>query len=277
MLRVFLVGSPRSGTTLLQRLVAAHPALTSFPESHFFYALCGDSRYRKALRLARRGHVRERLLAFLEESSKEGEEERRHRVERCRALFYGPWIELFVELLDDLAHARGARGWIEKTPLHLHYLHLMERYVPSARILHIVRSGVPVVASVRRVTGAHPEAWGGERSVEACVERWLFDMARHRKYLGAPGHHFVRYRELVERPAEVLGEVCDFLDLPFSSAMLDEATGEGIVLPGEPWKEGARERVSAAGSRTVPEEVLDPDELAYVRRRVEAVDLSIFT
>ncbi|MEQ8960988.1 MAG: sulfotransferase [Coleofasciculus sp. C2-GNP5-27] len=34
--RIFLVGCPRSGTTLLQSLLAAHPQIASFPESHFF-------------------------------------------------------------------------------------------------------------------------------------------------------------------------------------------------------------------------------------------------
>ena len=34
--RIFVVGVPRSGTTLLQSLLAGHSALTSFTESHFF-------------------------------------------------------------------------------------------------------------------------------------------------------------------------------------------------------------------------------------------------
>ena len=35
---IFLVGCPRSGTTLLQSLIAAHPLVTSFSESNFFGA-----------------------------------------------------------------------------------------------------------------------------------------------------------------------------------------------------------------------------------------------
>lgn len=34
--RFFIVGFPRSGTTLLQSLLAAHPQIASFPESYFF-------------------------------------------------------------------------------------------------------------------------------------------------------------------------------------------------------------------------------------------------
>ena len=41
--RIFVVGVPRSGTTLVQSLLAAHSQVTSFTESHFF------SRYFRAL------------------------------------------------------------------------------------------------------------------------------------------------------------------------------------------------------------------------------------
>ncbi len=34
--RIFVVGAPRSGTTLVQSLIASHSQVTSFTESHFF-------------------------------------------------------------------------------------------------------------------------------------------------------------------------------------------------------------------------------------------------
>ncbi|MBD2041428.1 sulfotransferase family protein [Microcoleus sp. FACHB-672] len=37
MIRLFIVGCPRSGTTLLQCLLAAHSQMISFPESHLHY------------------------------------------------------------------------------------------------------------------------------------------------------------------------------------------------------------------------------------------------
>ena len=33
---VFIIGSARSGTTLLQSMLASHPEVYSFPETHFF-------------------------------------------------------------------------------------------------------------------------------------------------------------------------------------------------------------------------------------------------
>ncbi|NJL67494.1 MAG: sulfotransferase [Microcoleus sp. SM1_3_4] len=42
MKRIFLVGCPRSGTTILQSLLASHPEIISFPESKFFHYLLYD-------------------------------------------------------------------------------------------------------------------------------------------------------------------------------------------------------------------------------------------
>lgn len=272
MRRIFVVGSPRSGTTLYQRLVSAHPSLTTFPESHFFYHLCGDARWRRALRLARTGAVRERLVSFLEECGEPGD---RDRVEAYGGRFFGGWTELFVGLLDDIAAGRGAEGWVEKTPMHLHYVHLVERYVEDPLFLHVVRPGEQVVASVRRVTTSHPEPWGGERSVPECVERWLFDVEQHRKYLGAPGHFFALYEELVRDPARTIRDTCDFLGLSFSESMLERPPRDDVIQPDEPWKSASRRKVSPA-ERTPVEEVLSEDELRYVRERIRSVDLAVF-
>ena len=39
MKRIFIVGVARSGTTLLQSMLASHPEIHSFPETHFFVKL----------------------------------------------------------------------------------------------------------------------------------------------------------------------------------------------------------------------------------------------
>ena len=65
-LRVFLVGVPRSGTTLLQSMLAAHPDIASFTESHFFSM---HFRYSKAAqRYELTQDPTDRVHKFLEEN-----------------------------------------------------------------------------------------------------------------------------------------------------------------------------------------------------------------
>lgn len=65
---IFIVGCPRSGTTLLQSMLAAHSTITSFPESHL---LLVTSRSRRGRWLRKLGLValemRQRLHQFLHE------------------------------------------------------------------------------------------------------------------------------------------------------------------------------------------------------------------
>ncbi len=275
MLRVFVVGTPRSGTTVLQRLVAAHPRITTFPESHFFDHLCRGGPWRRFLRLARRERARDGLLQFLERIGEAGRRSR--RVEAIRSWRYGPWIRLFTGILDDLARERGADGWIEKTPIHLHHLATIARHVEGARVLHILRSGEEVVASLRRVTRAHPEGWGGERTVEECTTRWLLDVELHGRWLGRRNHLFVLYDDLVDDSGSVVSHVLDFLQLPGAGvdALEGQAPPDGMIGPDEPWKEGAARPVSRE-ERTDPDQVLSVEERRYVRERTDEVDLSVF-
>ncbi|HEY9694672.1 MAG TPA: sulfotransferase [Oculatellaceae cyanobacterium] len=69
--RLFLVGCPRSGTTLLQSLLVAHPEILSFPESHFFRSLLEyRTPWRIKLKIAS-SKTKPRLKQFLKESGYE--------------------------------------------------------------------------------------------------------------------------------------------------------------------------------------------------------------
>jgi hypothetical protein len=60
MKRVFIVGCPRSGTTLVQALLARYPGVHSFPETRFFEALLDAV----DLQLARLGAERHHVLCL---------------------------------------------------------------------------------------------------------------------------------------------------------------------------------------------------------------------
>ncbi|MEM7586478.1 MAG: sulfotransferase, partial [Acidobacteriota bacterium] len=117
--RIFVVGVPRSGTTLLQSLLAAHSQLTSFTESHFF------SRYFRAVPgLSTAILTRDptpRLIEFLRENPADDSEQPAPRLATGRLLPLASRRvgRQLLAVLDQLALSRGFAGWIEKTPRHL--------------------------------------------------------------------------------------------------------------------------------------------------------------
>jgi hypothetical protein len=196
-------------------------------------------------------------------------------VEQHSSWFAGAWVGLFLSLLDDAAADRGAAAWLEKTPIHLQYAKAIQDHVPGARFIHIVRPGLRVVSSVRRVTRAHPKAWGGERSVESCVNRWLLDVSLHRRYIGQSNHYFVHFDRLLENPTAVTAATRKFLGLPDPAPIGAGVPGWPITGPDEPWKDGAARPASASEPKPVSAG-LTSAEAAYVEARIRDLDLSVF-
>ncbi|MCB1121339.1 MAG: sulfotransferase [Verrucomicrobiae bacterium] len=130
--RIFLVGCPRSGTTLFQRILASHPQIRSFPETHFFTYYCG--RALKRLPQFYRNYEPRRLKEFKEllkyrcrlGSPQGGEAAVKNFLLEPLELnelktkliidsyLWSKGISQFVKILDDLALSSGCTLWLEK-------------------------------------------------------------------------------------------------------------------------------------------------------------------
>jgi Sulfotransferase family len=237
MRRCFVVGSPRSGTTLVQAHLAAHPAVWSLPETHFFHRL-EPYRYGPRGTLVRRGA--EKLLVELSE-----------QVGRPWVVSPRPtlasYVRRFAAILDEAAAAEGASAWVEKTPGHLHYLNLIHRYIPDAVFVHVTRSGPDVVASIVQVTREHPEGWDGARSIEVAAARWRNDMKITEVRRNEPSHAIVRYEDLVEGQDALL-PLWRLLDVP-AVEVDHRASADSVIRPSESWKRDVGANVSQLPSR----------------------------
>ena len=245
MKRIFLVGSPRSGTTLLQSMLVASPSLLALPETHYFARAYPRNRLKR--RLSWPALLTSRLLPEIAREAGRADLGRRHR--------FGPfsraWSDAFVDLLDALAADRGCLGWLEKTPRHLHFIDEITRVVPDARFVHIQRAGAHVVSSLRAASRSHPTEWGGERSLADGVERWNHDLLLSERYRDHPHHVHVRFEALVRRPGDVLEDLCRRLEVPFASSMLRPSSQYGaVVRESEAWKANNAREIDPARATT---------------------------
>lgn len=268
--RIFVVGVPRSGTTLVQSLLAAHSAVTSFTESHFF-----DKQFARLPGLPVALLVRDprwRVRHFVEVNDGEGlaaaEWFERGRGRWSRS---GPLLPLwtfrvarqFIRLLDELAERRGAANWVEKTPRHLRYVPFLERLSSSNRFhfVHVIRGGLEVVASLHRAS----QTWERPYDPETCARRWNADVAFSASRIGSVRDHFVVYEELVDRPELVLQKLLAELDLEWEPGILREygAAAELLTTSEESWKAGVGRRIEASATS---KENLTADERQRVAR-----------
>lgn len=229
--RIFVVGCPRSGTTLAQALLASHPDLVTFPETHFFSTLFSQSRLLRWLGLASRS-----TDAILMEIATHLGVSRPDR--RGPVWTVGAATDAFVNMLDKHARNEGAQGWVEKTPAHLHWIEQIEDLVSGAQFCHVLRRGPDVVASLYDVTRRNPDTWGGARSLDRCMKRWLDDVSISLNHLDRSRHSHVRYDSLTRNPEDIVPALWETLGLSHTSFSSEafRRTGRDVEPEDAPWQ-----------------------------------------
>jgi hypothetical protein len=231
---VFVVGCPRSGTTLVQRMLDSHPLLAVANDTHFIpRALAGegvgpgvDPPLTPALVERVRTYHRFPRLGLSDEAVSEAARGSRT---------YG---ELVVALYSRLAARRGKPLAGEKTPDYVRHLPLLANLFPWSKIVHVIRDGRDVALSAlgwaREDKGpGRYELWRTEPvAVCALWWRWLVDSGRRDGAGLAGSYRELRYEDLVADPDPQLRATCEYLDLPFAPEMARYFEGRTRSDPG---------------------------------------------
>lgn len=266
--KIFLVGCPRSGTTLLQSLLAAHPEIASFPESHFCSAIfVPRSPKRQKLNLASK-FAWARLEEFL---GKIGKQEMKQYLPKF-GLFPSQYAHSFIKILDILTQQQNKSIWLEKTPGHLRYINYLEKWVKDAKFIHIIRNGADVVASLFEVTHQYPDIWNGAWDIDRCIQQWISDVKLSQSYSHQGNHTLVKYEMLVENPQLVLTEICEFIGVKFTENMLLDyrAVAKQVSLTNETWKASATQGIKNANSHKFYQ-VFDETQRQYILEKISSI------
>jgi len=210
----FVVGVNRSGTTLLRLMLDAHPDLAMPPETHFVPDLIEAA--------DRRGSTPEDLVAVIASQREFGDLgfPREELLELFRAAEReagGPLgarraLRCFYEAY---AAREGKSRWGEKTPAYAKSMVRIQRALPEARFVHLIRDGRDVALS-RRKSSVDPPAPG------RVAKRWRQRIERAREQAPRLRHYTeVRYEDLVLETEPTLRRICEFAELDFEPAMLD--------------------------------------------------------
>jgi len=166
---IFVIGSPRSGTTLLRLILDSHPRISCGQETHFLRDL-------EAI-VVRHWHL---VAAY--------GLERAWWLERIR--------ELYAQFQAEVLARSGKARWAEKDPTYTLHLDFIEELFPEALYVHLVRDGHDVVASFR-------DRWGYRSAARAARTEWAryVDAARSLgQRLGESRYLEMRYERLVADP-----------------------------------------------------------------------------
>jgi hypothetical protein len=226
---IFVVGCPRSGTTLVQCILSASSHAFSLPETHFFswalpvLGVTPSTRLAVAdLRAARAALESEAEFSLPAEFWSELES----RTGLCA-------LDVFVAAVEHCCPEPGLRA-IEKTPRHVLHLDTIGNAFPDAAFVNVVRDPLDVASSLLGVP------FESSRSMLSYAQRWTESIEAARAYSAThPGRlETVIYEALVREPEAQVRRLCAFLDLPYEPTMLEEFGREAArnVALGEAWK-----------------------------------------
>ena len=216
---VFLLGVPRSGTTLLRVMLAGHPRLFSPPEMVLApFETMEQRRAHLETRYWEKGGLRRALIDLdgLElEAAKQAE----------AALQSKSIPEVYAHLQEKL----GDRMLLDKCP-HLcaipQALERLEGWFPDARYIWIVRNPGSVIRSIENMPMAEVMLQGyGDNPREI----WTRGNLHLEQFLAkVPQERWVRvgYESIVEDPEPPLRAICETLGLEFDPKVLDPYEGD---------------------------------------------------
>ncbi|MGZ4688930.1 MAG: sulfotransferase family protein [Acidimicrobiia bacterium] len=243
---VLLVGAPRSGTTWLQSMLGAHAAVTTPQETDLFH------RYVRPLTDAWEWQLR---------GGPEGWRSRRYKglpgvltTKEFSALVQG----VVDAALDGIARlGPDASVLLEKSPSHSLCADLVAAYAPDTKVIHVVRDGREVAASLVAAAEGWASNWA-PATIPDAARSWVRHVEGAQRYrtLGLD-YHEVRYEVLTKHDPDVLRRAYEFCGLDVTA---DECAARykqhSLEATGDPGADPIRlggEFAEFAADRTEPE------------------------
>lgn len=213
----FIVGAPRSGTTLLQSLVAAHSMYYSMPETSFFLSIlprlgitynCPDAELSPGdidtIRSEFRYMTGRNLPSLTLESDTID-------------------VRAFFRKIMQAFNSDNKPRWVEKTTNHARSMMAIRRFFPQARFVHIIRDPVDSVASMKSI---RPTSWSDCRityisSYRESARVWASCVEAALRYPEPEKVFHMHYEDLLAEPEKQLRRLFEFLEAPYEDSILE--------------------------------------------------------
>lgn len=197
---VFILGMPRSGTSLMEQILSAHPDIFGAGELKILTGVIEN------IPIAQnRLHMQEKDPVFPYEQNATWEMRGKHYVDR----------------LLKLADKPGYKRIVDKMPGNYNFVGLIHAILPNARIIHSRRHPVETCLSCYRIHFAEGHQWTYNlRDLGRHYRRYWELMEHWRKEF--PGLMYeVRYEENVTDTEGQARRLIDYLNLPWSDSCLE--------------------------------------------------------
>jgi hypothetical protein len=204
----FIVGAPRSGTTLLRLMLDSHRELVMPPETQFIHDLPlssepGHNSMNTFLQILLTG---DRWSHFQLDA-----EQFRTEIMTLKSFTFSKGLRCFYE---HYAKKFQKKRWGDKTPSYLLEMIRIQQLIPEAHFIHIIRDGRDVALSLRDLW------WGPGNNLEAQAAFWQSRIRDGRQQAQFCRYYIeIRYEDLLLHTQRELKKICHFLRLDYDAQM----------------------------------------------------------
>jgi len=215
---VFIVGMPRSGTTLIQGILCNTGEYFPIPETHFFVR-------------ATHGLPEDNL-------SKRDRKRIQHKLFKKSRIKLDPGLPEYLTTQKDIFehvinqfNPEGTCTFLEKTPRHVFFYSKILEYYPDAKFICMIREPKNVVSSQLKNSPIE------NKSVIRLSLLYKKIAAAIVKIRNNNNVFFIKYEDLTTETELILRHTCKFLNITFHPKLVDNVAAPlGIVSEHEFWK-----------------------------------------
>ena len=258
---IFLIGAPRSGTTLLARMLGAHSAIHQRAEPHLITPIAHLGYFGKVQKAPYDpNNVDQAIHEFVADLPR-GEADYLDALRAYTDTLYGRM----------LATAPGKRFFLDKTPAYALVLPFLTKLYPDARYVVLTRH--PLAVQTSYVESFFDGDWQVAVTHNPILVRYVPALASFVRDRPVALLH-VRYEELVRDPEGEFRRICEYLGVPFEAEAI--AYGEKGDAPkglGDPTGVARHTRpVTSSVSKWAAEIAARSDVLALVQKLLDELD-----
>jgi hypothetical protein len=233
---VFVLGSPRSGTTLLyDMLLSAGGFAVYLAESNVFNLLI--PRFGDLSNQATRERLRDAWLnSRLFRASGLEAQSIRSRLEECRN-----GGEFLRTVMQEICSTQGMPRWAENSPEGMLYLPLIKQLIPDALFVHIIRDGRDVATSLGKLRYVRAFPWEDRHGLLGCGLYWEWMVEHGRNFARTvPSDYMeVRFEQLLARPQETLDQIGAFIGQQLDYEVIQQVAYGSVKKPNTSFRQEA--------------------------------------